>query len=260
MIRRDDFIAEIEQYFTPELIQLARTRDQYMANGIQILGKEDVRRVIVGVSATMEFFSEAKKHHADFILVKHPLVFISPNQLLDPSLQARLRMVFQENWTIGGYHHILDIHPEVGNAPILIEKLGATRLEPFYDGWGYVAEFEDTCTFAEVQQFLEKIVNHAVFAAIPNAKKTVKRFGVVSGGGRPAPHQLMEMLERKLDLYITGEVSEWAPALFKEAGIAYFSAGHHATEVFGPERFAAVLQKRIGNQAAVQFINVWNEI
>lgn len=38
-----------------------------------------------------------------------------------------------------------------------------------------------------------------------------------------------------LDAYLTGEISEYNWHDAREAGIAYFAGGHHATEKFGPQ-------------------------
>lgn len=260
MIHRDDLISLIENYFGKDLLQTAKQKDKYLANGIQILGKEKVEKIVVGVSATVALFEEAKKRHADVVLTKHPMMIAPVNQILDPSLQARLRMVFAENWTVGGYHYALDVHPIVGNTPILMEKLGIERLQPFYDTWGYVGEFAKPTSAGEVAEFLEKIVNHPVMTILPAKPRPIKRIGIVTGGAIPHIDQVMEMLELRLDAYITGEIAEWTTHLFQEVGIAYFAAGHHATEVFGPQKFAEVLQKLVGKKANVEFVHVWNEV
>lgn len=260
MIDRDDLIRLINSYFGPQWLATARARDEHLANGIQILGKEQVETIVVGVSATVELFEAAKKRGADVVLAKHPMKIAAPFQLLDLSFQERLRMVFAHNWTVGGYHYLLDVHPEVGNVPILMEKLGLERLDQFFDGWGYVGEFDTPQPLEHIAEFLQKIVNHPVFCVLPPKIKTVKRVGIVTGGGIPRQEQLLEMLEQRLDLYITGEISEWTTHLYREAGIAYFAAGHHATEVFGPQKFAEVLQKLVGNNAKVEFVNIWSEI
>lgn len=260
MIHRDELISRIHTYFGQEWLATARARDEHLANGIQILGKEEINTIVVGVSATVELFEAAKKRHADVVLAKHPMKITAPFQLLDRSFQERLRMVFTNNWTVGGYHYLMDVHPEVGNVPILMEKLGIARGSAFFNGWGYIGEFDKPQPLARIAEFLEKIVNHPVFQVIPSEKKTAKRVGIVTGGGIPRQEELLEMLEHNLDLYITGEISEWTTHLYREAGIAYFAAGHHATEVFGPQAFADVLQKLVGEKAKVEFVNIWSDI
>ncbi len=260
MIHRDELIGIIETYFGQEALQTAREKDTHLANGIQIHGKEEVETIVIGVSATVEFFKKAEERKADFILTKHPMLIAPTDQCFDPSTQQRLRMVFQNNWTVGGYHYLLDVHPEVGNVPTLFKQLNIKLLQPLKNGWGYVGELSQPMPIDQLAKKLSSILHHDVFQVIPPGKEEIQRIGMVSGGGIPHAAELMEMLNLHLDLYITGEISEWTVHIFKESGMAYFAAGHHATEVLGPQTFAQVLQKLVGNKAKVEFINVWNEI
>lgn len=258
-MKRDDVISKIHTYFGKDLLTLAQDTDTYLANGIQILGKEDVKTIVVGVSATVELFKKAEELHADMVLAKHPLSLDIPEQLPTPSLQKRLQTIFKNNWTVGGYHYILDIHPEVGNVPLAFHALGITRKQQFFNGWGYVGEFDTPKDIHVLKKDLEKLFSRPVFL-VDGGKKTIQRIGMVSGGGIPNTERLREMLVLGLDAYITGEISEWTVHLFKESDISYFACGHHATEVLGPQAFAQKLQEILGDDVRVEFVNIWNEI
>lgn len=258
---RDTVIETIHAYFGKDLLEEARSKDTHLANGIQILGKKDVKTIVVGVSATVELFEWAKKKRADMVLTKHPIKINTPNQLFDLSLQKRLRMVFTNDWTVGGYHYILDVHPEVGNVPLVLRRLKAKPVGRFFmGGWGYVAEFPKPMKVMELEERLSEIYKHPVFMVTDDTKKMVRRIGMTSGGGIPKEKEFQEILELRLDAYITGEISEGTVHRFKEGEVTYFACGHHAMEVVGPEAFAQKLRKLLKNNVAVEFINVWNEI
>jgi putative NIF3 family GTP cyclohydrolase 1 type 2 len=66
---------------------------------------------------------------------------------------------------------------------------------------------------------------------------------------------LHEAIDAGLDLYLTGEVTEWVQAVAQESNVAFVAAGHHATERFGARRMAEVLRQE-GLDA--EFVDVEN--
>ena len=50
-------------------------------------------------------------------------------------------------------------------------------------------------------------------------------------------------------MYITGEISEAQYHLANETGVAFISAGHHATERYGVQALGAALVRDFGVQA-----------
>jgi len=61
---------------------------------------------------------------------------------------------------------------------------------------------------------------------------------------------------KKLDAYLSGEISEATTHLAREAGIHYFAAGHHATERYGVQALGENLSKQFGIEH--EFIDVDN--
>lgn len=260
MLQRDEVIRRIHAYIGHDLLAKSLQKDVWLANGIQILGKPEVSKIVVGVSATKALFTEAAKLGADMILCKHPMRLETPNQILPPFLQERLRMVFQNNWTVGGYHYALDVHPEVGNVPLLLRALDAELSTPIRNEWGFCANLRRPRPLQELAEDLQHIVNHPVFRVTENPNKIVRRIAMVTGGAVPSGTDFLELLTNGVEAYITGEISEWAVHQFLESGIAYLAMGHHAGEVIGPQAFAKKLPEILDNQVQVEFINVWNEV
>ncbi len=237
----------------------AQMKDEFLANGIQILGKDEVKKIVVGVSMSCELLQKAVDARADMVLCKHPMRIETVNQVLTPSLQKRLSLVFKNDLTVGGYHYPLDVHPEVGNTPLAFKALSIKPMGRIHNGWGYYGQLEKAVDQQEFAKKLSNVFHHSVFPVLSN-KKEITRIGMVSGGGTPHTEDIQEMLDLHLDAYITGEISEWTVHLFKESNISYFSCGHHATEVLGPQAFAKKLQDLLEKDVTVEFINIWNEI
>jgi putative NIF3 family GTP cyclohydrolase 1 type 2 len=68
----------------------------------------------------------------------------------------------------------------------------------------------------------------------------IKRIGVCSGGAVPRD-EWYEIVDKKIDCHITGEIKESSPYSAEAIGIHYLACGHYATEVFGVKALAKVL-------------------
>jgi len=90
----------------------------------------------------------------------------------------------------------------------------------------------------------------------------------ISSGDRPiktiawctgAAQQYIEQASALgIDAFVSGEISEHTFHFAKETGIHYIAAGHHATERFGVQALAAVIEKQFGVRQ--QFIDVPNPV
>jgi putative NIF3 family GTP cyclohydrolase 1 type 2 len=61
-----------------------------------------------------------------------------------------------------------------------------------------------------------------------------------------------------VDAYLSGEISEPNVHLARESGVAYISAGHHATERGGVQALAWHLAERFGLDC--QFVDIDNPV
>ena len=249
----------LDEYFGDEFIQKARKDDPYLPNSLQWRGKEEIKKIALGVSANIEFFQKAVDFQAEVVIVHHALGADSPFFLYLPTLQKRLETLAKNNLSLFGYHYILDSHPGIGNNAQIIKKLGAKRLDiSLHDGWGFVGEFKTPQPINKLQEKCRSVFNHEIFA-VKAGKTLVKKIGVVSGGGVPYAKENLELLENKVDLYITGEISESKLHEFKELGIAYFACGHYASETFGIKALGEVVKKKFP-KLEVKFIDIPNPL
>jgi putative NIF3 family GTP cyclohydrolase 1 type 2 len=81
---------------------------------------------------------------------------------------------------------------------------------------------------------------------------------VCSGNGKPLAQDLLALAEHKVDLLVSGEIGEGDPAIAKQAGFHYFSAGHYATEVFGVQELGKKIKAHFKNKLEVEFIDIPN--
>ena len=100
-------------------------------NGLQVPGSESVelrrdRRVRPprAVRAGRRGRRPARDRHHGLFWDFHP-------RTVSPAMKERLRILFDADMSLAGYHLPLDAHPEVGNNALICAALGFERAEPF---------------------------------------------------------------------------------------------------------------------------------
>ncbi len=251
---RDDITAFLDDY-----LQIARFRD-VAPNGMQVIGKPEVARVALGVSANLALFEAAAAQGADLIVVHHGILLErDPRPILLPT-KRRLQALFAADMTLLGYHLPLDAHPEIGNNVQWLRRLGfavETREFGAFLGQpvGAIGMREEAPL--PFSQLVERVAELAgatpkVYAEGPSL---VRRLGVVTGG---APGSLLEAVSRGCDAFLTGEVAEGTQAIAREEGANFLAAGHYNTERFGVQALGPLLSERFGVETI--FLDIPNDV
>jgi dinuclear metal center YbgI/SA1388 family protein len=229
-----------------ELLEAGEFKD-FAPNGLQVAGRDEVVRVVTGVSASTELFERAIELDAGLIVVHHGLFWDGEDVRVVGPRRERLRMLLAADMSLAAYHLPLDAHPRLGNNVLLAQGLGAVATEPFAPvagrAVGWMARFEDAgVTPDELVSRLRELTGREP-VAFPYGPQRVRSVGIVSGGGGRDVH---DAIAAKLDAFITGEPEEWARAVAREAEITFIAGGHHATETLGVRALGDWLAERFG--------------
>ena len=209
--------------------------DDYCPNGLQIEGKEDIRKILFAVSATRESVEYAAKIKASALIVHHGLFWkFHGTRTISGPFYKRVAPLIKNDINLFGYHLPLDGHAEVGNATSIARLLEMSDLQPFGNhkgaSTGIMGSLPRELSGLELKKLLEAKLNHAVIYSNPFDAKPIKKIGIITGG---ANSEWREAHKLNLDAYITGEMSEHDYHESRESGIHMFAGGHHATEKFG---------------------------
>src|SRR5207249_9395370 len=112
--------------FADELLDV-ESFPEYGRPGLQVVGADEVSKLVCGVSCSLELFEGALAAGAQLVLVHHGLFWSSEPLVVDRRLRGRLEALFAGDLTLVAYHLALDAHPEVGNNALLADLLGARR-------------------------------------------------------------------------------------------------------------------------------------
>src|SRR3990167_4024755 len=117
-MQRTELMTYLDQCLQPEKFQ------DYCPNGLQVEGKEQVHKIITGVTACQALLEIAMKKRADLILVHHGYFWQGENPVVIGMKHRRLKTLLMQEINLVAYHLPLDAHPQWGNNVQLAKQLG----------------------------------------------------------------------------------------------------------------------------------------
>lgn len=233
------------------LRELAAFLDKYLAvkripdvsrNGLQVRGRPRVATIAFAVDACMDVFLKAKKIGADVIVVHHGLLWMGGNRK-DPLLRRRLDFLKRNGISLYAAHLPIDMHKESGNSAVIARILGLRGLRPFGEYEGVMCGLSGTLPKRVAREAFAKIVEEKIGRIQAKhffGQKSVRKVGVVSGGGSFAVEQ---MKKAGVDTLVSGEPKHYTYHVALEAGVNAIYAGHYSTECFGVMALSGMLKK-----------------
>lgn len=205
----------------------------YAPNGLQVQGRDEINRIVSGVSASQALIEAAIEQRADLLLVHHGYFWKGESPAITGMKQRRIKALLQHDISLLAYHLPLDGHAQLGNNARLGGLLGITVEGRFGHGPdGGIAMYgslTETISASELATNIgDKLAREALL--IDGGEHRVRRVGWCSGGAEGYIEQAAAL---GLDAYISGEISESTVHIAREMGIHYIAAGHHATERYG---------------------------
>ena len=236
------------------LLEVARYRD-YCPNGLQVEGRDEIGRIVAGVTASQALVDAAIERRADVLLVHHGWFWRGEDGRVTGVRKARLQSLLRHDINLIGYHLPLDGHPELGNNAQLASRLGWVVDGHFGEqdiGWhGHVAE---SMMLDELTRQIGNELKRTPLV-IGNGAKAIRHIAWCSGGAQSYFEQALAL---GVDAFVSGEISEQHVHLARESGVAYIAAGHHATERFGVQALVRHLADEFGLEG--EFVDIDNPV
>jgi len=238
MAERSEVEAFLQQLLRPESF------NDYGPNGLQIEGRQQVRCIASGVTASLAFIDAALAAGADTLLVHHGLFWRGQDGRLTGWLKARVARLLAHEMNLFAYHLPLDAHPELGNNAQLGLRLGLAADARFGEQeLGFIGPAVGALeTAAGLAQAVHAQLGRAA-VLVPGDGRPLRRIAWCSGG---AQGYFEAAIAAGADAFLTGEISEPQAHLARETGVAFLACGHHASERFGAPAVAAAVTARFG--------------
>ena len=227
------------------LLQPERFKD-YGPNGLQVEGKNEVRRLVSGVTASRALIEAAIEAQADAIFVHHGLFWRGHDGRVTGWLKHRLSLLLRHDVNLFAYHLPLDAHPELGNNAQLGLKLDLEATARFGEqDLGFLGRRRDGGSFAGAQQLASHLEQRLGRPAIwvEGAQREIRNIAWCTGG---AQGYFESAIAAGADAFITGEISEPQAHYARECGVAFLACGHHASERYGAPAVAAHVATQLG--------------
>jgi dinuclear metal center YbgI/SA1388 family protein len=248
-MKREELVDYLDGLLVP-----GKFRD-YCPNGLQVEGRDQVVRLVAGVTASQALLDAAVARNADAILVHHGYFWKGEDGRVTGIRRQRLATLLAHDINLLAYHLPLDAHPELGNNAQLAQRLGWVPEGYFGEqdiAWlGSLETPADLDTLAaDVQRVLGRVP-----LVIGQGGRPIRRVAWCSGGAQGYFEQAIAL---GVDAYVSGEISEQTVHLARESGVAYIAAGHHATERFGVQAVANHLALQFGINC--EFVDLDNPV
>ena len=230
----------------------------YCPNGLQVEGREEITKLVTGVTASQALLDAAVDWGASAILVHHGYFWRGESPRLLGHRRKRLSTLLKNDISLFAYHLPLDAHPEFGNNVCFGRMLGITEQEPLFkrpsDGFGNFGQLSSEIRIDELVDRIRSLTNRDPLL-IGSSNSIVRRIAWCTGA---AQANIYAAISVGADAYISGEVSEQTYHIAKEENISYIGAGHHATERYGVKTLGEHLENRFGIEH--KFIDIVNPV
>ena len=228
--------------------------DDYCVNGLQVEGKEQISKIVVGVSASERLFTEAIQRNADMIIVHHGLFWKNDPipHALTGIVRNRVAQLIKNDINLTAYHLPLDAHPQIGNNAQIIKKLNLKLIKPVEIG--FLAKLD---TPVSIESFV-KLVNEKLETksmVFPFGNNKVSHVLVISGG---SAMDYPLALENHADTFLAGNIKESLVRELEELKLNFINAGHYNTEKFGIQALGNLLQKQY--DISCEFVDIPNPV
>jgi dinuclear metal center YbgI/SA1388 family protein len=246
-------LQDLSQYLQ-QLLSPADFAD-HCPNGVQVEGKEGIRKMAFAVSASLATIEEAVKRGADVLLVHHGIFWNKDPHLVIGTKKEKLSRLLKNEISLLAYHLPLDGHPKLGNNWKAAFDLGLEDLNPFLltgkTAIGVKGKMDPISTEA-FQKKLEAYYGHPAHAAL-GGKKEIRSAAIISGGGH---RYIDQAADENVDCFITGSFDEPIWDIAHERKINFFALGHYSTERVGVLALMAHLHKQF--RIPCEFIDLFN--
>ncbi len=248
--------------------------EDYCTNGLQVEGKNEIEKIMFGVSFNLPFLEKAIKEKVDAIIVHHG-IFGKSLFSLRGIFKDKIKLLLDNGISLFGIHLPLDAHPEIGNNAQLFSYFDGEILEPF--NVGFVGNNPNKLSITKILEMISisllnknpffsetvlkkddsntsvlfpKIINN--FTCFLNGPKIPKKIGIVSGG---SSYSYENAINKGVDTFICGDNKEQIPAISYETKTNFINIGHYYSEKAGIMALKKLIDQKFDVQTKLVFID-----
>ena len=214
-------------------------------NGLQVEGIGEITKIGLAVDASLEVYKLAQQHGCQMVVVHHGIIWDGIKRVTG-TVYRQIEFLIKNGVNLYASHLPLDLHPTLGNNALISKAIGLKNIKPFgaYNNThiGFEGSLTNAATVESISELVKKKFGGTVFS-LPFGPKKVWRVAVISGGGSSV---LKEAIDKKMDLFLTGEPSHENHHAALEGNLNVIYGGHYHTEKPGVQAVGEFLNKKFG--------------
>jgi dinuclear metal center YbgI/SA1388 family protein len=233
VINLQELLVELNSY-----LKIHEFKD-YGPNGIQIEGKNTIKKCMFSTSASLEVIQHAANTGIDALIVHHGLFWDKDSRVIEDSMKKKIKLLLENEISLIAYHLPLDAHHDIGNNAMILKTIGACHLESFeaIGMKGLINMKKNDLIHHVKKQF------HVDPMIPPCDLNEIAKIACVSGGG----HSYLKMCKQHgVNAFITGTHDEWVWDYAQENNLLFIALGHYRSENLGIKMLSEHVQKRFG--------------
>ena len=255
MITVKDIIKKIE-----ELAPLSLS-EAWDNSGLQIgVYNQPVKNIMLALDITREIIEEAIDKNIDFIISHHPFIFNPIKSITSEDITGNMILkLIANNISVYSSHTCLDI-TQNGLNDLFASLIGLNKTtilkEIPYDvcsvesagrktGIGRIGELEKEITLEQLMKLLKEKLNLTSLRYTGEKNDYVKKIAICTGSGGEL---IDSCLEKKADVYITGDLKYHESRIAYNFGLKLIDAGHYETEIIFSEYLADYIRNSFVNE------------
>lgn len=253
MINNDILLNYLDRMLDPQSF------NDYCPNGLQIEGKQEIKKIVTAVTASKNIIEKAIEADADALLVHHGYFWKGETSSIQGYKRDRIKLLLENDINLYAYHLPLDCHNTFGNNVQLARILGLHVTGPLTltergIALGNVGNFNKKISATEMSELIAAKLGQEPIHVCAD-KFGIKTVAWCTGA---AQDYIEDAAKHNVDAFISGEISERTYHLAKELGVDYFACGHHATERYGVKALGEHLAEHF--KIPVDFIDEGNPV
>lgn len=219
-----------------------------------ILGHKDknIKKILVCLDITENVVDKAVFEKVDLIVSHHPLIFSGQKTILgDNFLGKKILKLIENNISVYGAHTNVD-SADGGLNDYVLEKMNfnGEKLDFELKPLRYFELDEYTNIEDIIYRIKENLKIENVRLARSYRKNKIKKIAITTGAGDSF---ISEVIENKVDLFITGDLKHHIALDSIESGIYLLDIDHYGSEKLVSDLFEKVIKEIDSNIEVINF-------
>ena len=219
-----------------------------------ILGHKDknIKKILVCLDITENVVDKAVLENVDLIIAHHPLIFSGQKTILgDNFLGKKILKLIENNISVYGAHTNVD-SADGGLNDYVLEKMNfnGEKLDFELKPLRYFELDEYTNIEDIIYRIKENLKIENVRLARSYRKNKIKKIAITTGAGDSF---ISEVIENKVDLFITGDLKHHIALDSIESGIYLLDIDHYGSEKLVSDLFEKVIKEIDSNIEVINF-------